>query len=276
MSVAILGLTVTCYLIGAVILGAALLHGSPLTQRPTLVLFGRILAGTGALFHAGAIGLRCIELHHAPFTTPAEVLSLLGWIVVLVYLGLEILWKLWAAGPFALGLSFLLVAAGAAFADRGERIGQDSALLMERAISLHITATVTAIAMFALAFCCAALYRVIDNILKSKNGLLWMKRLPPLKTVETAAFTLVTIGFPLLTLGILSGVARAIPGGLPDGWMTDPKTLLAYVVWIVYGIYLVARLRLKWSGVHTANILLVGLGLCLLLLGVPSAAHRFD
>jgi ABC-type uncharacterized transport system permease subunit len=93
--------------------------------------------------------------------------------------------------------------------------------------------------------------------------------------VERAAFTLVAVGFPLLTLGILSGLIRAVGGALPAGWQYDGKTLLAYAVWAVYGAYLAARLRADWPPVRTAGILLAGLPLCLLLFLIPSAAHRF-
>jgi ABC-type uncharacterized transport system permease subunit len=275
MSVGALGLTLACYLLGAALLGANLLLGPQGPRRAGLLAAGRGFAVLGSLLHCVAIGFRCAELQRAPFVTPAETLSLLAWIVALVYLGLDAFWKLWAAGPFALGLSFLMVVFGAGW--RPARGGplRDAELLGESAISLHITATVGAIAAFALAFCCAALYLIAHRILKTKHGLPWMKRLPPLKTVESVAFVLVALGFPLLTLGILSGVLRAANGGLPAGWSTDPKSLLAYAVWLIYGAYLVARLGLNWPATRTSGVLLVGLALCLLLFLVPSAAHRF-
>ena len=273
-SVAALGFTVACYLVGAVLLGANLF-----LRRTGLLRAGRAAAILGVTLHAVAIGLRCAERHSAPFTTPAESLSLLAWIVALVYLGVEVLWKLSASGPFALGLSFLLVLLGAAWQGDGRHDLAPShatdALLSQNAISLHIIATLAAIAAFALAFCCAALYLIAHRILKSKHGLVWMKRLPPLLTVETAAFTLVAVGFPLLTLGILSGIVRAVGGDLATGWQTDPKTLLAYAVWLVYGVYLWARLGARWPATRTSYVLLIGLGLCLLLLLIPSPAHRF-
>lgn len=273
-SATVLGLTVALYLIGAVLLGANLL-----LRRPGLLAAGRSAALVGVFLHAAAIGLRCVELHRAPFTSPAESLSLLAWIVALIYLAMEMLWRLSASGPFALGLSFLLVLLGAALhGDSGHRAGvaaRQGALLSHNAISLHIIATISAIAAFALAFCCAALYLTAHRILKSKHGLAWMKRLPPLVTVESAAFTLVAVGFPLLTLGILSGLIRAVNGGLAPGWQTDPKTLLAYAVWCVYGTYLWARLAANWPPTRTAYILLIGLVLSLLLFFIPSAAHHF-
>ncbi len=271
-SPAVLGLAIAAYLVGAALLGANLF-----LRRNGLLFAGRGAAIAGVLLHGCAIGLRCIELHRAPFTTPGESLSLLAWLIALAYLGTEALWKLSASGPFALGLAFLLVLGGGVWHnDLAPMSPGNAALLSGNAISLHILATVAAIGAFALAFCCAALYLVAHHILKSKHGLKWMRRLPPLVTVEQAAFVLVAVGFPLLTLGILSGLVRAWAGHMASpGWQTDPKVLLAYLVWAVYGVYLLARQVAGGPPVRTAYVLLIGLGLSLLLFVVPSGAHRF-
>jgi ABC-type uncharacterized transport system permease subunit len=275
-SAATLTVTLALYLVGAALLGANLF-----VRRPGFLITGRSAAILAVVLHAVAIGLRCIEMHRAPFTNPAESLSLLSWIVALVYLGTELIWKLSASGPFALGLSFLLILLGAVLGGDTARPGSGAVsgsahLLSNRAITLHILAIITSLATFALSFCCAALYLIENHILKSKHGLLWMKRLPPLMTVESAAFTLAAIGFPLLTIGILSGLVRAIPGGMPPGWQLDPKILLAYAVWAVYGVYLWGRVIAKWPSVRSAYVLLVGFALCILLLIVPTVAHLFE
>lgn len=269
-SVLALGFTVLAYLVGAVLSGA-----NVFLRRPALLWGGRSCALVGVLLHTAAIGLRCAELRHAPFTTPAESLSALAWMVALIYLAADLLWKLPTTGPFALSLSFLLVL-GAGLTQEGRRLpsgAYDPMLLNSNAISLHIIAILAAYGAFSLAFCCAALYLITHRLLKSKSGLLWLRRLPPLTTVENAAFTLVAIGFPLLTLGIAAGLLRA--HGLPSGWVTDAKTLLAFGVWGVYGIYLLGRTAANWPPIRTSTILLVGLALCLLLLFIPTVAHRF-
>lgn len=264
--------TLCFYLLGAALLGANLF-----LRRPALLVAGRGAAVFAVILHAAAIGLRCVEVHRAPFTNPAESLSLLSWIVTLVYLGTEVIWKLSAAGPFALGLSFLLGVLGALLGGDGSQgVGEDAArLLREGPVTLHVIAFISAFGVFSLAFCCAALYLIENRILKSKHGLAWMKRLPPLMTVESAAFTLTAIGFPLLTLGILAGLARAIAGGMKSGWELDPKIVLSCAVWAVYGLYLFGRMGAKWPPVRTSYVLLIGLALCVLLFLVPSAAHWF-
>jgi ABC-type uncharacterized transport system permease subunit len=265
----LLGLTLLFYLGGAVVLGANLF-----LRRPVLLVSGRLAAVGGALLHAGAIGLKCAELKQVPFATPGEALSALAWMVALAYLAADGLWRLSATGPFALGLAFLLTIATWLAPDYHG--APAPALLHNRAISLHITATLAAIGAFALAFCCAALYLIEHRILKHKHGLPWLKRLPPLTTVESAAFWLVAFGFPLLTLGILAGFVRFFAGEtLPPGWWSDVHSLLAFLVWAVYALYLTARLAANWPPVCTSYVLLVGLALCLLLFLVPSATHRF-
>lgn len=276
---AALGATLLCYLLGAAVLGAGHLLGRPAAEvmggfrRSAWVRAGRILAGTGAVLHTAAIGLRCAELHRAPFATPAEALSLLAWLVALVYLASDLLWRLSASGGFALGFSFLLVLLASVRDTSGP--GAASPILAERAVSLHIVAILAAFAAFALAFCCAALYLVARRILKSKHGLAWMKRLPPLGTLERASLVLVAAGFPLLTLGILAGLVRASGGGMAPGWLSDPKTVLAFAVWVTYGLYLMVRLAAGWAANRAAWVLIAGIALCLLALVVPTAAHRF-
>jgi ABC-type uncharacterized transport system permease subunit len=176
-SAATLTVTLALYLVGAALLGANLF-----VRRPGFLAAGRGAAILAVILHGVAIGLRCAEMHRAPFTNPAESLSLLSWIVALVYLGTELLWKLSASGPFALSLSFLLVLLGAALGGDTTHSGTGAGsahLLSQRAVTLHILAIITAMATFALSFCCAALYLIENHILKSKHGLLWMKRLPP-------------------------------------------------------------------------------------------------
>lgn len=262
-----LGFGLVLYLLGAVISATNLF-----LRKPALLAGGRLLAGVAVGLHTAAIGLRCVELKTAPFATPSEALSALAWMVALAYLLSEALWRLSAVGPFALGLSFLLVlGAGVAPAYQGT---PSPALLGSRAIGIHITATLAAIGVFSLAFCCAALYLVEHHILKSKHGLVWLKRLPPLSLVENAAFSLVAVGFPLLTLGILSGLLRAQGSALSYDRYLDTHSLLAFTVWAVYGSYLLAR-RAAWPPVRRAYVLLIGLALCLLLFFAPPATHPF-
>ncbi|MGC4042702.1 MAG: cytochrome c biogenesis protein CcsA [Armatimonas sp.] len=269
MSAATLAGTLGFYLLAAVALGA-----SVFLQQARLRTAGWILAGLGAVMHMAAIGLRCAELHRTPFATSAESLSLLAWLLVLLYLGAQALWRLTAAGAISMGLAFLLVFMAGRIGDATTKQAI-SPMLNEQSVSLHVVATLAGLGAFALASCCGALFLIEQRLLKSKRSLEWLQRLPPLMVVDRAALTLAAIGFPLLTLGILSGLVRALGGGMAPGWATDPKLLLAYAAWGVYGVYLLVRLLASWSPSRAAIALLVGLLLSLLVFVAPTASHHF-
>jgi len=80
-----------------------------------------------------------------------------------------------------------------------------------------------------------------------------------LATYETAAYRLVCLGFPLLTLGLILG---SIWGKLAwgDYWHWDPKELWSLVSWLIYLIYLHVR-RLYGPRYPRLNSVLVLLGL---------------
>lgn len=241
-------------------------------RRHAWIRAGTLGAIAGIGCHVSAIGYRCIELHRAPFATAGESLSLLAVLLVAAYLVADRLWRIPAAGTFALGIGFLLVLF--AGMQPSTEVGAHP-LLEENAISLHILAILSAFAAFALAFTVAVLYLIERRILRRKDGLAWRRRLPPLGLLERASFALVAFGFPLLSLGILSGIVRAAGGGMGPGWLLDPKTILALVLWGVYGTFLVSRLVLRWTPQRSAWILVAGLLLCGCVLGVPTATHRF-
>ncbi|MCG1017491.1 MULTISPECIES: inner membrane protein YpjD [Burkholderiaceae] len=75
----------------------------------------------------------------------------------------------------------------------------------------------------------------------------WFDTLPPLLTLEKLLFRLITAGFVLLTLALISGVwfseqliAQAVK--------LDHKTVFAFVSWIMFGALLVGRHRRGWRG----------------------------
>jgi hypothetical protein len=74
------------------------------------------------------------------------------------------------------------------------------------------------------------------------------------------------VGFPLWTLGILSGTLRLFASGQ---WHSVSKLALSFVVWGIYTLYFASRGEpLKWTPVRSASLLVLGflisLGLFLL------------
>ena len=80
----------------------------------------------------------------------------------------------------------------------------------------------------------------------------------------------------LLTLGLILGIAtvlRDVPK--PGPWLLDPHNLAAFVIWLLYVLYLTARLGLGWRGVRLQYILVIGLVVALALYVLPTSTHHF-
>ena len=65
------------------------------------------------------------------------------------------------------------------------------------------------------------------------------------------------IGFPLLTIGILSGAVWANEAW-GSYWSWDPKETWALATWFVFAIYLHTRLTKGWRGKKPAILASVG------------------
>ena len=133
---------------------------------------------------------------------------------------------------------------------------------------------VISFALFALAACCAVFYIWQYDLLKHPDRRALFRRLPPLETVDTLAYHFVAFALPLLTLGIALGAVRASATHTP--WVLDPKTIMSYMAWLVYGTYLVTRLAAGWRGTRPNYLLIAGLAVTIALYFVPSATHRFS
>lgn len=78
-----------------------------------------------------------------------------------------------------------------------------------------------------------------------------------LNTLDQLGFRAIGIGFPLLTIGIISGSVWANEAW-GSYWSWDPKETWSFITWIVFAIYLHLRLTQKWNGVKSAILATIG------------------
>jgi cytochrome c-type biogenesis protein CcsB len=85
-----------------------------------------------------------------------------------------------------------------------------------------------------------------------------LRRLPAARTLDSWSFRFVMIGFPVWTFGVMMG---AVWGEHAWGryWGWDPKETFSFIVWVVFAIYLHARVTYGWKGTRAALITVVGL-----------------
>jgi cytochrome c-type biogenesis protein CcsB len=80
---------------------------------------------------------------------------------------------------------------------------------------------------------------------------------PPLKVLDDLGYKTIMVGFPLLTLGIVTGAAWAnYAWGTYWGW--DPKETWSLITWLIYAAYLHARFTAGWRGKKTAILSVIG------------------
>jgi cytochrome c-type biogenesis protein CcsB len=77
----------------------------------------------------------------------------------------------------------------------------------------------------------------------SKNSLL--------ETVDIWSYRIIGLGFPFLTIGIISGAVWANEAW-GSYWSWDPKETWAFITWLVFAIYLHSRLLKGWQGKKAA------------------------
>mgnify|MGYP001068231957 CR=1 FL=1 len=83
--------------------------------------------------------------------------------------------------------------------------------------------------------------------------------LPPRKVLDELSYKAVAVGFPLLTLGILTGAAWA-NYAWGTYWSWDPKETWSLITWFVYAAFLHARFTAGWRGKPLAILSMVGFG----------------
>lgn len=82
-------------------------------------------------------------------------------------------------------------------------------------------------------------------------------KLKLLQSLDNWSYRIIGLGFPFLTIGIISGGVWANEAW-GSYWSWDPKETWALITWLVFATYLHARITKGWEGKKTA--LLGGLG----------------
>ena len=77
------------------------------------------------------------------------------------------------------------------------------------------------------------------------------------EVLDQLSYRTLCIGFPLLTLGILSGAVWANEAW-GSYWSWDPKETWALITWFIFAIYLHLRISYGWEGKRPAILASIG------------------
>ncbi|KAG6539785.1 hypothetical protein Mapa_018830 [Marchantia paleacea] len=78
-----------------------------------------------------------------------------------------------------------------------------------------------------------------------------------IKELDNWSYRIISLGFPLLTIGILSGAVWANEAW-GSYWNWDPKETWALITWLIFAIYLHTRMIKGWQGKKPAIIASLG------------------
>jgi ABC-type uncharacterized transport system permease subunit len=223
-------------LLGHALAAALYLFGAVLGWRPMRgVERGRgvrWILGAGAVLHT--VGLLGMHLEHPPVpleSVPAA-LSLIGWLVVLAYLGSLAAANVQSAGAWVglAGAGFTLAAElGLQLGDAAPGESTGSALWSHA----HVLLSTAGFSLLALASLAGLGYLAQERLLKRKAPSTHRlgPELPSLESLDRAQHVTLTLGFVLLTLGVVTGFVWGIGRG------TSPWTghaLFLLLSWVVY------------------------------------------
>ncbi len=205
------------------------------------------------LLHTGAIGLRWVESYqlgigHAPLSNLYESLVFFAWAVALALLLVR--WRFGQDIVVLLGLPIVFLIMASTFL-LDHHIRPLIPALQSNWLVAHVITCFLGYAGFAVSFVAALL------LLLSKSFDSLGKRLPRRDVLDEIVYRSVLIGFPLLTVGIITGAAWA-DYAWGTYWSWDPKETWSLITWLVYSAFLHARLARGWTGRRMALLSVLG------------------
>jgi len=212
----------------------------------------------GFILHSVGLVLRWTETHqtgygYVPLSNMYESLVFFSWTIVLIYLILEFKYQQKAIGLFATPLAFLTIAVTSIIPGISPKITPLMPALQSNWLAIHVITCFLGYASFAVSFGISILYLFKENQ-EGKEGWKW---LPSPVLLDEMNYKSIVIGFPMLTLGIVTGAAWAnyAWGGY---WSWDPKETWSLITWFVYAAFLHARLIRDWRGRKAAILSIAG------------------
>jgi len=214
----------------------------------------------GLISHSAGLLLRWAETHRAgygyvPLSNMYESLIFFSWTIVLVYLILEFKYKQRVIGVFVTPFAFLAIALTSIISGIDAKITPLVPALQSNWLTIHVTTCFFGYAAFAVSFGISLLYLIREKREGKLNGKAsWLPAAPVLDEINYKA---IIIGFPMLTLGIITGAAWA-NYAWGSYWSWDPKETWSLITWFVYAAFLHARFTRDWRGRKAAILSIVG------------------
>ncbi len=236
------------------------------TKNKTIALVATLTSLAGFLVETTALGMRWYESYQilgedgrAPLTNLYESVVFFSWSILLIYLIMDWKYKQRTIGAFVLPIALfsMLWAQMSLHAEIDPLVPA----LQSNWLTYHVITCFLGYAGFAVAFGVSVMYLLkIGKEEKHQGdkpmgGILGM--FPPTKVLDDMNYKAIMVGFPLLTLGIVTGAAWAYYAW-GTYWSWDPKETWSLIVWFLYAAFLHARFTRGWVGRRAAWLSVFG------------------
>ena len=216
------------------------------------IAFGLLFLGF--LIHTLTIGFWTIQTGYFPVYNLRESLSFFAWAIIGVYLLIQVRFNIMVLGSFLSPLAAVMMISSSFLP---HQTGPVNPLLQNIWLMVHVVTIFIGNAVFAVAFLAGIMYLIQERQIKSKHLGAFYHRLPSLEVLDALNYNCLILGFPLLTLGMLSGSVFA-QYTLGTFWRWDPKEVWSLITWLLYAALLHGRLVAGWRGRRSALISIIG------------------
>lgn len=212
---------------------------------------------TGAAFalHTVAMLIRSIEAGRLPFSNMYEFTSLFAWGTALVFLFVEWRYRIKTLGAFATPVIFGLIGYASVLS---KEITPLVPALQSYWLQFHVFTAILAYGGFGVSFAVSIMYLLRERKEATDKTLRgFYQLLPSLKVLDDLNYGSIAFAFPFQTLVIITGAIWA-ERAWGAYWSWDPKETWALITWLIYAVYLHARLTYGWKGHRAAWMSILG------------------
>ena len=242
LTVALYGCATAAYL-------ACLLRTSPVLTRWA----GRILS-VGFTAHLLSTIHLASRVKYLPLTNMQESLSFFSLAIVGGFIFFERRYKVTTLGSFIIPLALMMLIASSTLHAEARHLPP---ILQSNWFWVHALLAFASYACFTIAAGIAVMYLIQRYFLKKKHFGALFQKLPSLETMDEISYRCLTVGFPLLTVAIISGSIWS-EQAMGSYWVWDRKQIWSMIIWFIYAALLHGRITIGWRGKRAAILSILG------------------
>lgn len=242
-------LTATFYGCATIAYLACLMRTSPkLTMWAGRLLVAGFTAHLLSTIHLAS------KMKYLPLTNMQESLSFFSLVIAGGFVLLERKYKIATLGSFLVPIALVMLIASSTLHGEARQLAP---ILQSNWFWIHALLAFVSYSCFTIAAGVAVMYLIQRYFLKTKHFGALFQKLPSLDTMDEISYRCLTIGFPLLTVAIISGSIWS-EKAMGSYWIWDRKQIWSMIIWFIYAALLHGRLTIGWRGKRAAILSILG------------------